>query len=95
MTTPRRLRRPAPKREHKALRVAALARQSGMSLDPWQVEALRRVFDRYGSLGQFQSEVLRAFTFTVPAPPTPLVLQERAGWWRAAGKHYFGTGTNA
>lgn len=58
VTAPHRLRRPAPRREATALRIAAKMRRSGFTLDHWQVDALRRIYDRYGSLDIFQKEVL-------------------------------------
>lgn len=58
VTAPRRLRRPAPRREAPALRIAAKMRRSGFALEHWQVDALKRIYDRYGSLDIFQKEVL-------------------------------------
>lgn len=47
MTTPRRLRRPAPKRDSGILQLRRLVSRLTLAMEPWQAEAiLRMVKDR-------------------------------------------------
>ncbi len=47
MTTPRRLRRPAPKRDSGILRLRRIVNRLTQAMEPWQAEAiLRMVKDR-------------------------------------------------